>query len=119
MTILIANLSTGKGTWAQLYKLLEVGEFDKIFLFTNEFGKEKFKPNDKTELFLVDTRQDPFMLSKDMRDLLKDKIDDTEVALNMVSGAGNEHMALLSALLKLGIGIRLVDVDDDNKLKEL
>ena len=36
------------------------------------------------------------------------KIKDSEVAVNFVSGTGKEHMALLSALLKLGIGIRLL-----------
>jgi hypothetical protein len=39
---------------------------------------------------------------------LKDKIKGTEVALNLVSGTGKEHMAILAALLKLGVGIRLV-----------
>jgi len=36
------------------------------------------------------------------------KTDDTEVAVNFISGSGNEHMSILSTLLKLGLGIRLV-----------
>jgi len=35
------------------------------------------------------------------------------VALNLVSGNGKEHMAILSALLKLGIGVRLMAVTKD------
>ena len=31
-----------------------------------------------------------------------------ETAVNLISGDGKEHMALLSALLKLGVGIRLI-----------
>ena len=41
-----------------------------------------------------------------------------EVGVNLVSGTGKEHMVLLSSLLRLGFGIRLVDVEDD-KLIEL
>jgi len=36
----------------------------------------------------------------------------------MTSGSGKEHMALLSALLKLGLGIRLVSFTN-NGIKEL
>jgi hypothetical protein len=43
---------------------------------------------------------------------LRDKVKGTQVALNMVSGSGPERMALLSALLKLGVGIRLVVATD-------
>ena len=49
---------------------------------------------------------------KELRDEIKDKlgkrIKSTEVAVNFVSGTGKEHMALMSALLKLGIGIRFI-----------
>ena len=43
-----------------------------------------------------------------LRAQLKEKINDIEVALNMISGSGKLHMATLSALLKLGLGIRLI-----------
>ena len=36
------------------------------------------------------------------------EITDLEIALNIVSGEGREHMAVVSALLSLGLGIRLV-----------
>ena len=39
---------------------------------------------------------------------LSEKIVGTEVALNMISGTGKEHMALLSAVLKSGLGVRIV-----------
>ena len=41
---------------------------------------------------------------------LKGKIKDPEVDVNFISGTGREHMALMSALLKLGVGIRLVAI---------
>ena len=43
---------------------------------------------------------------------LKDKVNG-EIALNLISGTGKEHMAILSALLKLGVGIRLVALTKD------
>ena len=49
-------------------------------------------------------------LIEDIRKSLDGKIYDLDVALNMVSGTGKEHMAILSALLKLGLGIRLMAV---------
>ena len=39
---------------------------------------------------------------------LRNKLGFGDVALNLVSGTGKEHMALLSALIKIGVGIRFV-----------
>ena len=44
---------------------------------------------------------------------LKDKISDTEVAVNVISGTGKEHMAIISAILKMGLGIRLIALTKD------
>ena len=44
---------------------------------------------------------------------LKGKIKDTEVEVNFISGAGKEHMAIMGALLKLGVGIRLMALTRD------
>lgn len=107
MSTLIACLSTGKGTWGHVSRLIEDGKFDKVFLITNEFGKENFTKKDNTELVLVDQNQGLKELQQDIYSKLKNKIKDTEISLNMVSGTGKEHMALLSALLKLGLAINL------------
>ncbi|MBS3159928.1 hypothetical protein J4436_04010 [Candidatus Woesearchaeota archaeon] len=45
---------------------------------------------------------------------LKEKIKDTEVALNLYSGTGKEHMAILSAILKLGLSLRMIIPTKDN-----
>ncbi|KHO49333.1 MAG: hypothetical protein QT04_C0060G0026 [archaeon GW2011_AR11] len=39
---------------------------------------------------------------------LRPYLTDFETGLNMVSGTGKEHMCVLAALLKLGVGVRLV-----------
>ena len=51
------------------------------------------------------------------RKKLKNKVSG-EVAVNFISGAGKEHMSLISALIKLGVGFRLV-VSDEGKIEEI
>ena len=112
MTSLIACLSTGKGTWGHVSRIIEDEKWDKVFLITNEFGKENFQQTKNTELIIIDSNKGLKELQKDIVDQLKDKVEG-EVALNIVSGTGKEHMALLSALLKLGLGIRLIALTKD------
>lgn len=113
MTELVACLSSGKGTWGHVSHLIQKEKWDKIILITNEFGKENFNKDEKTELILIDFNRGLKDLRDDIYNQLKEKIKGTEVALNIVSGTGKEHMALLSALLKLGLGIRLVALTKD------
>lgn len=107
MTELIACLSTGKGTWGHVNRLISDQDWEKVYLITNEYGKENFQKDDKTELIAVNLNQGIRELRDEMLSNLKDRIKGTEVAVNFVSGTGREHMALISALLKLGVGIRL------------
>ena len=104
---LVACLSTGKGTWGHVNRLIQDQEWEKIFLITNEYGKENFNANEKTELISVNMNQGLKELRDEIKEKLKDKIKGQEIAINFVSGTGKEHMALISALLQLGIGIRL------------
>ena len=118
MTSLIACLSSGKGTWAHVDKLIEEQEWDNIFLITNEFGIKNFKPNKKVEYVVIDSNKFLSEIIEDIKKQLENKIADTEVALNFISGTGKEHMALLSAVLKLGMGIRLTALTP-NGVKEI
>ncbi len=112
MTELVACLSTGKGTWAHVSKLIGDEAFSKIFLLTNDFGIENFKPMDKVELIKIDANSDVKKLKEDIKAKLKDRIKESEVQVNFISGSGNEHMALVSALLSMGVGIRLTAVTE-------
>jgi len=108
MSTLIACLSSGKGTWGYVSGIINNENWDKIFLVTNDFGKENYKPEKSVEYIIVN----PLQETKEMRDLIHEKlngkINDVEVALNIISGSGREHMAMIAAVLKLGLGIRLV-----------
>jgi len=113
MTDLIACLSTGKGTWTHVKGVISGCEWENIFLITNEFGKEKFSSEKKVEFIVVDSSKPLLELVEDIKKQLKDKISGTEVALNLVSGTGKEHMAILSAILKLGLGLRFIALTKD------
>ena len=113
MTDLIACLSSGEKSWAHVERLIKEQDWSRIFLITNDFGRKNFKPEKKVEFVIVNFQKPVFELIEDIRTELKGKITDFEVALNLVSGNGKDHMAILSALLKLGIGIRLIAVTKD------
>lgn len=118
MTELVALLSTGKGTWTEVIRIMSSQDWDNIFLITNEFGKSTFNKKENMEFILINPEESIELIITHIQEQLKDKVKSTEVALNMTSGSGKEHMALLSALLKLGLGIRLVSYSV-NSIKEL
>jgi len=117
MVELVACLSTGKGTWGHVSRLLEAGEWDKIFLITNDFGVEKFTKPENGEYIVVNARSSMEELIEAIRAGLEGKLSDS-VALNLVSGSGKEHMALLSALKKLGKSFTLHAITKEG-VKEL
>jgi hypothetical protein len=102
---IIALLSSGKGTWAQVSGLMNYGEWDKIILLGNDFAKD-FKHEKKFEFIKIDLDKKLKELKEEFQTKLKGKISGTEVALSIASGDGKEHMALISALINLPVGIR-------------
>jgi hypothetical protein len=118
MVELVACLSTGKGTWGHVARLMADGTWDNIILITNEFGKENFTSEKSALMLVMDTRKPIAELVEDMKNGLDGKIKGKEVALNIVSGDGKEHMALLSALQKLDIKFRPTALTKDG-IKEI
>lgn len=102
---LVALLSTGKGSWAQVSGLMKHGEWDKVILIGSDFAK-KFTSEVKFEFVQVDLDKKLKDLRDDLSTKLKGKIKGVEVALSLASGNGKEHMALISALINLPVGIR-------------
>jgi len=112
MPTLLACLSTGKGTWSEMLKIIHSQPWEKVFLLTNAFGKEHFTALPNVELVLIDTNQETSILVGIIVKELKGKIKDFEVGLNLASGSGKEHMALLEAVLELGLNFRLITVEE-------
>lgn len=102
---LVALLSSGKGTWAQVSGLMNYGEWDNVIILGSEFAKT-FSHSKPFEFIQIDTGKRIKDLQKEIKEKLKGKIKGTEVALSIASGDGKEHMALISALINLPTGIR-------------
>ena len=112
MTTLIALLSSGKGTWAQVNSLITSYKWSKIILFCNEYAYKNYEntsPNIlKLQLPITHTQETVDTISQ----VLRAQINDLEIALNLVSGDGFEHMIILSGVIKAGLGFRLVAYDN-------
>jgi len=107
MTVLVANISSGKGTWGHVGRLMKEQEWDNIILITNPFGKENFRAEKSFETIVVDERKPIKELTQDIIGGLKGKISE-EIALSMISGTGKEHMAILSAVIQSGVGFKMI-----------
>ncbi|MBI5392453.1 hypothetical protein HZA96_01165 [Candidatus Woesearchaeota archaeon] len=120
MPTLIVNVSTGKGTWIDVNKIIDAFEWKKIIVVTNDFGKENFKA--KKPIEVISFNSDALSLdelTKNITEAFKGKIADFEVALNIVSGAGKEHMAIITALIKNGCGFKLITVNEKNEVVDV
>ena len=110
MTELIACFSSGEATRKHVAKLIEGESWEKAYIITDESNKKGFPEINNTQIEFITIAHEQFLpeLIEEIKNHLKDKLIGPEVAINLISGTGKEHMALLSALLKLGVGIRLV-----------
>ena len=101
---LVALISSGKGTWAQVAGVINRGDWDNIILIGDDFAKQFTSEKD---FEFIEIKSSRIMELKDeILKKLQGKIKGTEVALTIASGTGREHMALISALLSLPVGIR-------------
>lgn len=107
MTDLIACFTTDEHS-KHLHKLIDQGEWDRVFLISTEEVKKKHKFEKEVIYIIVDPSKpiDEYVL--DVKKGLKGFF--LEVGVNLVNGTGKDHMALISAVIKAGLGFRLVAV---------
>lgn len=103
---LVALLSTGKGSWGQVAGLIKKGEWEKVIVIGTSFAKDFNIPGMSFEFIEYDPNKNLLQLKKDFEKKLIGKFNNLEVALSIASGNGKEHMALLSALLSIPVGVR-------------
>lgn len=119
MTILVVCAGEGKGTWGPIGKLAEDPLWERVIVITSDYFKDKFTlRRENVERIVIDENKPAEDISEDLRQAFNGKFFG-DVAVNVLSGSGKWHMALLAALLKSGAGIRLVSVDKNGSIGEV
>ena len=104
---LVAFLGEDKESWGQVTGLINKGTWDKIFRIKSKQAIGYPSLNNATTI-TVDTSKPLVDLKEDIMAKLRGKFSGFDACLSIASGNGKEHMALISALLSLPVGIRLV-----------
>ncbi len=115
----VGLLSSGKGTWGQVVGLIKRGEWDKIIIVGNSFAKKaivSWNLDKNIEFVEVDTEGSIQKCIEELKKKLKEKIKGVEVALSIASGTGKEHMALISALLSIPVGVKFAVLTKDGPI---
>ncbi len=103
----VTFLGKDKENWGQITAIINRMEWEKIILVKDK-NTEEFTSPKKIDILSVNSEKSLLDLKQDIMSKLKSKIGELEVGLSIASGNGKEHMALISALLSLPVGIRLV-----------
>ena len=110
---LVAFLGKDIDSWKQVNALINKGEWGKIALLKNK-DSEAFPKKENTEIINIDCSRNLIDLKEDIQNKLSKVIGkEFEIALSIASGNGKEHMALISALLSIPVGVRLVAFTKD------
>lgn len=104
---LICLLGKDIPSWAQVSGLMKYGAWEKIVVVGGEDAKA-FNHEKKFDFVKVDLDKKLVELKEEFSKKLKGKFEGMEVACSIASGNGKEHMALVSGLLGLPVGIRFV-----------
>ena len=104
----VACVGSDEHNWGQITALLNRLEYEKTVLVVDALASG-YPTNDKCTIIKVDMSQPLLSLQKEIQEKLRKCIGgEFEVALSLASGAGKEHMAVLSALLNIPVGVKLV-----------
>ncbi|MFH1239979.1 MAG: hypothetical protein V1672_02075 [Candidatus Diapherotrites archaeon] len=115
----IATLGIGKGTWGHVARLISEGEWDKVVLISNEWGKENFKISKDEEENAKKLKNSDWAIVNTnagfdtIKDVIKDKLPSGDVHVSLISGSGKEHMAVLAALKESGTNFKLITLTGD------
>ncbi len=104
---LVAFLGDDKENWGQVNGLINRGDWEKIILVKSK-SSENYDSPKEADIVLVDTSKPLLELKEDIINKLRKKFEGFDVQVSIASGNGKEHMALISALLSIPVGIRLV-----------
>ena len=105
---LIAFVGPDKENLGQVSALINRMDCEKIILL-----KDKSAPNLQTNEKCVTVEIDSTKTLSELKAQIQEKVkkeigNEFEVALSIASGTGKDHMAIISALLAIPVGIKLV-----------
>ncbi|MDO8516488.1 MAG: hypothetical protein Q7S33_00020 [Nanoarchaeota archaeon] len=109
----LALLGEGKGTWGQIAGLMKKGEWEKIIVVGPSYASDFRLDEVPFDFIEYDHFKTLIPLKEEFLKKLKDKFSGTEVAVSIASGNGKEHMALISALLSVPVGVRFTALTKD------
>lgn len=102
---LVAFIGSDQETWGQVSGLINHGEWSKIIIIRSS-KVEGYPSIPNTEEIVLDTSKPIEEMKQFLLTRLKDSFSEFEASLSIASGNGKEHMALISALLSVPVGIR-------------
>lgn len=115
MGSLVALMSFDTANWKNVAALIKSTNWDNVYLICNDLAYSNINL-DNVKKFKFD-ETDPINSIFKLTSNFKSEISDFEVCVNLSSGTGIEHMALVSSILKSGLGLRFVYCEN-NKVKE-
>ncbi|MBI2448831.1 hypothetical protein HYV49_00885 [Candidatus Pacearchaeota archaeon] len=105
VSLVISNDNIGQTT-----NLIKKAEWENVFIISNQ---DSLPIDKKYNLIKLNPENRLVDMKNDILKKLKGRIKGTEVALSIASGSGKEHMAIISALLSIPVGIRFVALTKD------
>ncbi|MHC1604748.1 MAG: hypothetical protein ACXQTP_02085 [Candidatus Methanofastidiosia archaeon] len=110
MKTLVVTLGVGKGTWGKVRRI--VGEeWEKIVFIGNQWAHDTFKTDSNSEWIILDDQKDICQMVEDIKTTIGDDMDD--IYINLLSGSGKEHNAVLAAFAQANKSYKVVCVCDD------
>lgn len=108
MAEFVGIISSGQGTWGQVAGLCKQGQWEKIILLGPNYAKDFNLEGIPFDFIEFDPNKSITQLKEFFVEKLKDRFSsfNSEVSLSIASGSGKEHMALISALLSIPVGVR-------------
>ncbi len=95
-------------SYGQITGIINRSEAEKIILVKNKNVKD-FPSDDRCKIIEIDSAKDIMSLREDIKEKLRKEVNaDFEVSLSIASGTGKEHMALVSALLAIPVGVKFI-----------
>lgn len=104
---LVAFLGNDEENWGQVTGLLNREDWEKAIIIKNKSALKYSHPK-ITETIIVDSEKPLTEMKEFLVKELKSKFSGFDANVSIASGNGKEHMALISALLSVPVGIRLV-----------